>query len=163
MLVLVIIDLIGYKDKIDKTFKDKKDILNLDILHFRNTTQCVVLRKQNIEMKTEVQTYNYLEDYLDAIRTKGRYAFTVDELKDKFDVSDKAIHQNLYRLKSKKKIVQIHKGLYVLQLAEYSNYALILSSMHIDDMMNSLNKKFYLGILSAAEIHSASHQQSIFT
>lgn len=161
--MLVIIDLIGYTDKIDETFNHKKDNLNLDILHLRNTTHCVVLRKPNIEMKRRVQSYNYLEDYLDTVRAKGRYAFTVDELKDKFDISDKAIHQNLYRLKSKKKIVQIHKGLYVLQLAEYSNYALILSSVHTDDMMNSLNKKFYLGILSVAEIHSASHQQSIFT
>ena len=54
-------------------------------------------------MKIGIQSYNYLEDYLDAIRAKGRYAFTVDELKDKFDISDKAIHQNLYRLKAKKK------------------------------------------------------------
>ena len=46
-------------------------------------------------MKIGVQAYNYLEDYLAAIRAKGRYAFTIDELKDKFDISDKAIHQNV--------------------------------------------------------------------
>ena len=53
-----------------KLFNNKKDNLNLDILHLHNTTHCVVLRKQNIEMKTGVQSYNYLEDYLDAVRAK---------------------------------------------------------------------------------------------
>lgn len=84
-----------------------------------NTTHCVVLRKPNIEMKTGVQSYNYLEDYLDAVRAKGRYAFTVDELKDKFDISDKAIHQNLYRLKAKKRIVQVRQRFYTILPAEY--------------------------------------------
>ena len=54
-------------------------------------------------MESEIQSYNYLEEYIDAVRAKGRYAFTLEELKDKFDISDKAILQNLYRLKSKKK------------------------------------------------------------
>ena len=129
----------------------------------RNTTQCVVNSKQNIIMKTGVQTYNYLEDYLDAVRAKGRYAFTLDELKDKFDITDKAILQNLYRLKFKKKIVQIRKGFYTLLPAEYSNYGIIPSNMFIDDMMLSLNKKYYLGLISAAAIHGASHQQSMET
>lgn len=48
MLVPVMIELIGYTDKIDETFNDKKDNLGLDILHLRNTTHCVVLRKPNI-------------------------------------------------------------------------------------------------------------------
>jgi len=34
--------------KIGKTFNDKNDNLNLDILHLHNTTHCVVMRKQNL-------------------------------------------------------------------------------------------------------------------
>ena len=49
------IDIIGYKDKIDKTFNDKKDNLGLDILHLHTTTHCVVLRKPNIEMKSPLK------------------------------------------------------------------------------------------------------------
>ena len=157
------IDLIGYRDRIDKTFNNKKDILDLDILHLRNTTHCVVLRKQNIDMKTEVQSYNYLEDYLDAVRAKGRYAFTVDELKDKFDISDKAIHQNLYRLKAKKRIVQVRQGFYTILPAEYARQGILPTNLFIDDMMNMLHKKYYVGLISAAAIHGASHQQSMET
>ena len=60
-------------------------------------------------MKTEVQSYNYLENYPDTVRAKGRCAFTIDELKDKFDISDNAIYQNLYHLKSKKRIIQVRQ------------------------------------------------------
>jgi len=60
-------------------------------------------------VKTGVQSYNYLEEYIDSVRAQGRYAFTLEELKDKLDVTDKAILQNLYRLKVKNKIVQIQR------------------------------------------------------
>jgi predicted transcriptional regulator of viral defense system len=129
----------------------------------RNTTHCVVDSKQNKLVKTGIQSYNYLEEYIDDVRAKGRYAFTLEELKDKFDISDKAILQNLYRLKSKKKIVQIRKGFYTILPAEYSKYGVIPSSMYMDDMMISLNKKYYLGVISAGAIYGASHQQSMET
>lgn len=114
-------------------------------------------------MKTAVQPYNYLEDYLDAVRAKGRYAFTVDELKDKFDISDKAIHQNLYRLKSKKRIVLVRQGFYTILPAEYARQGMLPTNLFIDDMMNMLHKKYYVGLISAAAIHGASHQQSMET
>ncbi|MGV9004427.1 type IV toxin-antitoxin system AbiEi family antitoxin domain-containing protein [Flavobacterium sp.] len=129
----------------------------------RNTTHSVVDSKQYTLMKVGVQTYNYLEEYIDSVRAKGRYAFTLEELKDKLDVTDKAILQNLYRLKAKNKIVQIRKGFYTILPAEYSRYGIIPSNMYLDDMMQSLNKKYYLGLISAAAIHGASHQQSMET
>ena len=100
-------------------------------------------------MKIGVQSYNYLEDYLDAVRAKGRYAFTVDELKEKFDISDKAIHQNLYRLKAKKRIVQVRQRFYTILPAEYARQGMLPTNLFIDDMMNMLNKKYYVGLISA--------------
>lgn len=114
-------------------------------------------------MEIGVQSYNYLEDYLDAVRAKGRYAFTIDELKEKFNISDKAIHQNLYRLKSKKRIVQVRQRLYTILPAEYARQGMLPTNLFIDDMMNMLNKKYYVGLISAAAIHGASHQQSMET
>lgn len=49
----------------------------------RNTTHCVADSKQTTVMKTEFQTYNYLEKYIDSDRAKVRYAFTLEERKDK--------------------------------------------------------------------------------
>jgi len=129
----------------------------------RNTTHCVVNSKQNTLVKIGNQTYNYLEEYIDGVRAKGRYAFTLEELKDKLDVTDKAILQSLYRLKVKNKIVQIRKGFYTILPVEYSRYGVIPSNMYLDDMMVSLKKDYYLGLISAAAIHGASHQQTMET
>ncbi len=129
----------------------------------RTTTHLVVNSKQNILMKESILSYNYLEEFLDEIRSNGRYAFTLEEVKKKFKISNKAINQNLYRLKSKNKIIQIRKEFYALLPPEYAKQGMIPSSLFIDDMMNALNKKYYVGLISAAAIHGASHQQSMET
>lgn len=144
-------------------FNSKTYYLVYNILYLRNTTHCVVDSKQNTIVKVGIQTYNYLEEYIDSVRAKGRYAFTLEELKDKLEVTDKAILQNLYRLKTKNKIVQIRKGFYTILPAEYARYGVIPSNMYLDDMMLSLHKNYYLGLISAAAIHGASHQQSMET
>ena len=58
-------------------------------------------------MNTQKQTYyNYIERYLDNIRSKGRYSFTLGELQKEFDISYRALKQSLYRLKSKYKTMK---------------------------------------------------------
>ncbi|KRD06335.1 hypothetical protein ASE21_19385 [Flavobacterium sp. Root901] len=114
-------------------------------------------------MSDTAVTYNYLDEYLDELRSKGRYAFTLDEVKEKFPVSDKALNQNLYRLKKKKKIVQVRKEFYTLLPAEYSLQGIIPVNMFIDDMMKALGKKYYVGLISAAALHGAGHQQPMET
>jgi predicted transcriptional regulator of viral defense system len=114
-------------------------------------------------MSEAVTTYNYLDDYLDELRSKGRYAFTLAEAKERFDVSDKALGQNLYRLKAKKKIVQIRKGFYTLLPAEYSQQGIIPVNLFIDDMMKALGKNYYVGLISAAALNGAGHQQPMET
>ncbi|PWK20019.1 type IV toxin-antitoxin system AbiEi family antitoxin domain-containing protein [Xanthomarina spongicola] len=114
-------------------------------------------------MKEGALSYNYLEEFLDKIRAKGRFAFTLDEVKSQFNISDKAISQNLYRLKSKNKIVQIRKEFYTILPPEYAHQGIIPTNLFLDDMMLALNKEYYLGLISAAAIHGASHQQSMET
>ncbi|HMT76001.1 MAG TPA: type IV toxin-antitoxin system AbiEi family antitoxin [Chitinophagaceae bacterium] len=81
------------------------------------------------------------------------------EVKEKFKISDKAINQSLYRLKTKKQIAQIRKGFYAIISPEYSNQGMVPAALFIDDLMQSLNKKYYVGLLSAAALHGAAHQQ----
>lgn len=104
-------------------------------------------------------TYNYLEDFINKIRSKGRYSFTWIEAKNQFDISDKALNQALYRLKAKKMIAQIRKGFYAIITPEYSNRGMLPVNLFVDDMMKALNKRYYVGLLSAAALHGASHQQ----
>lgn len=110
-------------------------------------------------MKESAITYNYLEDYLNKIRSKGRYSFTWTEAKKQFDISDKAFNQALYRLKTKKIVAQIRNGFYAIITPEHSNRGMIPANLFIDDMMKSLNKRYYIGLISAAALHGAGHQQ----
>jgi predicted transcriptional regulator of viral defense system len=129
----------------------------------RKTTHLVVNSKQNTLLKENTFTYNYLENFIDQIRSKGRYAFTLNEIKKEFTISDKAINQNLYRLKSKNKIVQIRKEFYAILPPEYNKQGMLPANLFMDDMMKTLNRTYYLGLISAAAIHGAAHQQSMET
>ncbi len=108
--------------------------------------------------KTAIQ-YNYLEDFINKLRSVGRYSFSLAEIKKQFDTSDKAINQNLYRLKTKKQVAQIRKGFYAIITPEYSHQGMIPPALFIDDLMQSLKRRYYVGVLSAAALQGAAHQQ----
>ncbi|MCX6252261.1 MAG: type IV toxin-antitoxin system AbiEi family antitoxin [Bacteroidetes bacterium] len=110
-------------------------------------------------MKNEAVSYNYLEDFLIKIRSKGRYSFTYKEALNSFKISEQALDQNLYRLKSKNAIAAIRKGFFVIIPPEYSSRGMLPAYLFIDDLMHSLNKEYYIALLSAAALHGAAHQQ----
>jgi predicted transcriptional regulator of viral defense system len=106
-----------------------------------------------------INQYNYLSKYLTQIRAQGRYAFTLEELKVTFNLSYNVLNQTLYRLKSKKEIAQVRQGFYVIIPPEYSKQEILPPYLFIDDLMKSLNKSYYVGLLSAAALYGAAHQQ----
>jgi predicted transcriptional regulator of viral defense system len=103
--------------------------------------------------------HNYLEDFLRVIRARGRYSFTLEELKKEFDLPYRTIKQSLYRLKVKTRVAQIRQGFYVIVPPEYSAHKILPTTMFIDSMMDYLGKPYYVGLLSAAALHGAAHQQ----
>ena len=67
--------------------------------------------------------------------------------------------QGLYRYKTKRQIAQIRKGFYVIITPSYSNQGMLPPYLFIDDLMKSLNKPYYVALLSAAALYGAAHQQ----
>lgn len=102
---------------------------------------------------------NYLEKYLSTVRSQGRYTFTLEELKEKFDLPNTSINQSLSRLKKKGDVAQIRKGFYAIIPPEYSKQGMLPPYLFIGDLMTSLNKSYYVALLSAAAIYGAAHQQ----
>lgn len=106
------------------------------------------------------QLNNYrINEYLDFVLSQGRYTLTLDELKDNFDLSEKAILQKMHRIKSKKRVAQLRKGFYLIITPQYSNIGTLPVVLFIDDLMKHLNREYYLGLFSAAALHGAGHQQ----
>lgn len=104
-------------------------------------------------------TYNYIEEYLNELQAKGRYTVTLSELTSGFDSSEKAIKQNIYRLKSKNQLAHVRQGFYAIMPPQYSNRGMIPYTLFIDDLMKYLNRDYYVGAFSAAALHGAGHQQ----
>jgi predicted transcriptional regulator of viral defense system len=104
-------------------------------------------------------THNFIDEYLYSIRSDGRYAFSLKELQENFDLPYRSIKQNLYRLKSKNEIAQIRQEFYAIIPPEYSKQGMLPANLFIDDLMKSLNKPYYVALLSAAAIFGAAHQQ----
>lgn len=104
-------------------------------------------------------TYNYISAYLTQVQSEGRYTISLEELRNKFNVSEKALLQNIYRLKSKKTLAQVRKEFYVIIPPQYLNRGMIPPTLFIDDMMKHLDKEYYVGLFSAAALHGAGHQQ----
>lgn len=103
--------------------------------------------------------YNYIEEYLNEVQTKGRYSVTLNEIKNRFTVSEKALLQNIYRLKKRNRLAQVRKEFYVIIPPQYSNRGMLPPTLFIADMMDFINRKYYVALLSAAALHGAGHQQ----
>lgn len=103
-------------------------------------------------------TYNYLEAFTDDLRSKGRYTFSLEEVRAHINVSDEALKKALNRLTSKGKITPVRKGFYLVIPPEYSVQKVLPPTMFVDQMMKYLEKPYYVGLLNAAAIHGAAHQ-----
>lgn len=110
-------------------------------------------------MTNRTTSYGYLEKFLADIRSRGRYAFTLEELMAEFNLPYLTIKQGLYRLKLKKVIFQVRQGFYTIVPPEYSAQGIIPLYFYLDDLMKYLGRTYYLSLLSAAALHGAAHQQ----
>ncbi len=99
-----------------------------------------------------------VEEFIDQQRALGRYSFTWNKLRESFDQSDKALKQALFRLKKKGKIVLIKSGFYVIITPEFSKAGMLPANLFIHDLMQHLDKNYYVGMFSAAALQGASHQ-----
>ena len=99
------------------------------------------------------------DKFLDELQEQGRYTFTFDDLRNRFNLSEEALLQGLYRYKTKKQVAQIRKSFYAIITPEYSRQGMLPPYLFIDDLMKSLDKPYYVALLSAAALHGAAHQQ----
>ena len=101
-----------------------------------------------------------LDDWINNLQSKGRLAFSLESLrKEANTLSEDAIKLALNRLSGKRKILSIHKGYYLIIPPIYQNKGVLPPINFIDGMMKNLNRPYYVGLLNAAALHGAGHQQ----
>ncbi len=103
--------------------------------------------------------YKYLDDYLDEMRSQGRFTFTSNEVIGRFRLTDNAFKKTMQRLLQKDRVARLRNEFYLIIPPEYASRQTLPLGYFIDDLMKFLERDYYVGLLTAAMYHGAAHQQ----
>ena len=100
-----------------------------------------------------------LTELVDSSQASGRYVLTRAQAMHALGVSKEALKKAVQRLVAKRRLAVAHRGFYVIVPIEYRTAGAPPPSWFIDDLMKFLGHPYYVGLLSAAALHGAAHQQ----
>ena len=83
----------------------------------------------------------------------------MEEIREETGKNDTSIKSELSRLIKKREIVNLRKGFYLILTPRYSSFEKIPIQLYSEKLFKYLNRKYYLGLHTAAKRHGASHQQ----
>jgi predicted transcriptional regulator of viral defense system len=93
------------------------------------------------------------------LAASGRYFFTTAELVAVLGGTATAAQASLGRLKRKRLVATPHRGFHVILPPEYRRLGCLPAEQFIPELMHHLGERYYATLLSAAELHGASHQK----
>lgn len=100
-----------------------------------------------------------LSAFVDTLQRQARYSFTREEAGYAIDVEPATLTKGLQRLQNAGRIHRIRKGFYTIVPLEHMDAGHIPTDWFIADLMCFLDDPYYVGALTAAAYHGASHQQ----
>ena len=103
--------------------------------------------------------YDKLSELVDSYQATGRYVFTRDQALGALGVSEGAFKKAVQRLVAKGRIAVPRRGFFVIAPIEYREAGAPPPTWFIDDLMIFLGQPYYVGLLSAAALYGAAHQQ----
>ncbi len=103
--------------------------------------------------------HDTLSELVDSYQATGRYVFTRDQALGALGVSDGAFKKAVQRLVIKGRLAVPHRGFFVIAPIEYREAGAPPPTWFLDDLMKFLGQPYYVGLLSAAALHGAAHQQ----
>lgn len=100
-----------------------------------------------------------LAKYLITLQTSGRYTFTREEALSALQVTLNAFRFAALRLIKKRCLMRPKQCFYVIVPTEYHAVGTPPVTWYIDSLMRNWKQDYYVGLLSAAALHGAAHQQ----
>lgn len=100
-----------------------------------------------------------LRNYADNLQARGYYSFVRSDAQKALKVSQDAFKVAANRLSKKGRIASPRRGFYVIVPAEYQLAGAPPATWFIDELMKFQGSPYYVGLLSAAALHGAAHQQ----
>ena len=100
-----------------------------------------------------------VSDWIERQVPSGRYTFSKEDVREAFpSMTSHAIDNAVARAVSKKRVFSPCRGFYVVVPEEYRLWKAVPQEVYLDRMMQYLQRKYYVSLLSAAERHGAAHQ-----
>lgn len=106
-------------------------------------------------MDAKAHIFNWIE----GLPADGRYTFTRRDAEEASMASFVAVQSALRRLKQRGHIVSPRRGFYVIVPPELREAGSPPASWFIEDLMRFCGCDYYVGLLSAAALYGAAHQQ----
>ena len=102
-----------------------------------------------------------LSDFVDSLQERGQYTFSRDDALSAMGVSPVALKRAAERLKAKQRLATPRRGFYTIVPLEYRQSGAPPAASFIDQLMRFHDTPYYVGLLSAAELHGAAHQKPV--
>ena len=97
-------------------------------------------------------------DLLDDLVAHGRAAITTAEAADALDIPEDQVRVRMHRYVQQGRVIAPARGLWVPVPPQHRIYGSLPGLQLIDLLMRHLERDYYVGWLSAAEVHGAAHQ-----
>jgi predicted transcriptional regulator of viral defense system len=100
-----------------------------------------------------------LEKWVDQLQAGGRYVFLRSEVPKASGLSPEAAKKALQRLVARGRVAKAKDYFFVIVPLEYATAGGPPVAWFIHDLMAAMDRPYYVGLLTAAALHGASHQQ----
>lgn len=99
------------------------------------------------------------EAFVKDLLKRGRYSFTLREAREKLGKQGPVLNLTLQRLKKAGWIAPVSRGFYVALDVQHQTAGMLDPVWFVDDWAKHMRMAYYVGGLSAAELHGAAHQR----
>jgi predicted transcriptional regulator of viral defense system len=101
-----------------------------------------------------------VRNWIEGLPKRGRLTFGMGEAQSRFPFMPKeTLRSVISRLKKKERVRSVWRGFYVIVPDEYGLRGVVPPIEYIDYLMRHLGRDYYVGLLSAAALQGAGHQQ----
>src|SRR5579872_6836314 len=97
-------------------------------------------------------------NYINDLMKHGKCSFTVQQAQSALNKSAEAIYSSAKHLLTKNEVATPAKGFYVIVPPEYRVLGCLPAEHFIPYLMEYWQRPYYVGLLTAARYHGASHQ-----
>lgn len=109
-------------------------------------------------MQNSTSKHEKLRDYISGLQARGELTFTKNQAVKALGITENAFLNSALRLIKKQTLIKPFSGFYVIVAPEYRSAGGPPAIWYIDALMKFLEQPYYVGLLSAAAFHGATHQ-----